>query len=92
VLARRVTDRRALSAVPESGNAANAWTLLQVFPALAVGADVSRDSPVGIATGCTAWVRFPAGAGIFLFSTVSRPALGPTQHPIQPVLGAHSPG
>jgi hypothetical protein len=28
-------------------------------------------------------VRFPAGAGIFLFDTMSRPDLGPTQPPIQ---------
>jgi hypothetical protein len=32
-------------------------------------------------------VRIPAGTGIFLFDTVSRPALGPTQPPIQLVLG-----
>jgi len=36
-------------------------------------------------------VRFPAGAGNFLFTTVSRPALGPTQPPIQRVSGALSP-
>jgi hypothetical protein len=35
----------------------------------------SRDSSVGIATG---WVRFPAVQD-FLFSTASRPTLGPTQ-------------
>jgi hypothetical protein len=28
-------------------------------------------------------VRFPAGCGNFLFQIVSRPALGPTQAPIQ---------
>jgi hypothetical protein len=32
------------------------------------------------------------GLGIFFFSTVSRPALGPTQPPIQWVLGSFSPG
>jgi hypothetical protein len=31
-------------------------------------------------------VRFVAGAGIFLFTTTSRPALGATQPPIQWVL------
>jgi hypothetical protein len=43
----------------------------------------SQDSSVGIETGYDLddWmigVRFPAGLGIFLFDTVSRPALGPT--------------
>jgi len=28
-------------------------------------------------------VRFTAGAGIFLFATEFRPALGPTQPPVQ---------
>jgi hypothetical protein len=28
-------------------------------------------------------IRFPAGVGIFLFTTASRPSLGPTQPPIQ---------
>jgi hypothetical protein len=37
-------------------------------------------------------VRFPAGLGIFLFTTVSRTALGPTQTPIQWILGALSLG
>jgi hypothetical protein len=27
-------------------------------------------------------VRFPVGVGIFLFTTASRPALGPTQPPL----------
>jgi hypothetical protein len=43
----------------------------------------SRDSSVGIATGWNAGVRFPAEAKDFLFITVSRTALGPTQHPTQ---------
>jgi hypothetical protein len=48
----------------------------------------SRDSSVGIATGYRLddWmigVRLPAGLGIFLFTTVSRMALGPTQPPIR---------
>jgi hypothetical protein len=43
----------------------------------------------GIATGygLDGRVPFPAGAGVFLFSTVPRPALGLTQHPIQWVPG-----
>jgi hypothetical protein len=47
----------------------------------------SRDSSVGIALGY--WLddrgsrlRFPVGLGIFLFTTSSRTALGPTQPPI----------
>jgi hypothetical protein len=35
-------------------------------------------------------VRFPAGVGIFLFDSVSRPALGPAQPPIKWVSGALS--
>jgi hypothetical protein len=37
-------------------------------------------------------VRFPAGAGTFLFTTASRTVLGPTQSPIQWVPGALSLG
>jgi hypothetical protein len=53
----------------------------------------SRDSSVSIALGyglddrCSR-VRFPAGLRIFLFTTTSRTALGPTQPPIQWVPGA----
>jgi hypothetical protein len=63
---------------------------------------MSRDSSVGIMTGYRLDdrminVRFPVGLGIFLFDTVSRPALGPTQPPIQWVpralsLGVKRPG
>jgi hypothetical protein len=57
----------------------------------------SRDGSVGIATGYALddrmiGSRFPAGLGIFLFDTVSRPVLGPTQPPIQWVPGALSLG
>jgi hypothetical protein len=40
-------------------------------------------------TGWTTRVRFPAGAlkGCFLFAIAYRPVLGPTQLPIQGVLG-----
>jgi hypothetical protein len=55
----------------------------------------SRYSSVGIALGygLEDWdstVRFPGGAGIFLFTTASRTALGPTQPPIQGVPGVLS--
>jgi hypothetical protein len=57
----------------------------------------SRNSVVGIATGYGlddrgVRVRVPVGVKNFLFSTASRPALGPTQPPIQWVPGALSPG
>jgi hypothetical protein len=57
----------------------------------------NQDSSVGIATGYGldgrgAEVRVPVGARIFLHSTSSRPALGPTQPPIQWVPGALSLG
>jgi hypothetical protein len=53
----------------------------------------SRDSSVGISTGYALddriiGVRFPVGAEIFLFDTVSRPALEPTQPLVQWVVGA----
>jgi hypothetical protein len=56
-----------------------------------------RDSSVGIALGYGlddrgSRVRFPAGLGIFLFTTASRTALGPTQPPIQWIPGALSLG
>jgi hypothetical protein len=60
------------------------------------------DSSVGIALGYgpddrDSTVRFPAVAGIFLFTTVSRTALEPTQSPIHWVpealsLGVKRPG
>jgi hypothetical protein len=37
-------------------------------------------------------VRFPEGLGIFLFTTASRTALGPTKPPTQWIPGAHSLG
>jgi hypothetical protein len=54
---------------------------------------MSRDSSVGITLGYGlddrgSRVRFAAGLEIFSFTTVSRPALGPTQTPIQEVPGA----
>jgi hypothetical protein len=58
---------------------------------------MSRDSPVGIATDYgledrMLGVRFPAGVGSFLFDTMSRPALEPTQSSFQCVPGAVSLG
>jgi hypothetical protein len=58
--------------------------------------EMSHDSLVGIATGygLDSWgvgVPFPVVKN-FLFSTSSRPALGPTQPPIQRVPGSLSPG
>jgi hypothetical protein len=54
----------------------------------------SRDSSVGIATGLGLDDRgsIPSRGKIFLISTASRPALGPTQSPIQWILGAISLG
>jgi hypothetical protein len=57
----------------------------------------SRHSSVGIALGYGlddrgSRVQFPAGAGNFLLTTESRPALRPTQPPIQGVPGALSLG
>jgi hypothetical protein len=43
-------------------------------------------------TGITQWYSARQGLGIFLFTTVPRPALGPTQPPIQWVPGALSLG
>jgi hypothetical protein len=58
---------------------------------------MNRDSSVGIATSywLEDWmigIRFPAGLGIFLFYTMSKPALGPTQAPTQWVPGPLSVG
>jgi hypothetical protein len=56
---------------------------------------MSRDSSVGIATGYgmdDGGFESRQGLGIFLFATASRPALGPTQPPIQSVPGTLSLG
>jgi hypothetical protein len=46
------------------------------------------------AMGWTTVIQFPAGTvrGFFLFSTSYKPVLGPTQPPIQCVLGVLTPG
>jgi hypothetical protein len=44
---------------------------------------MSKGSKVGITTGLTAGVLFSVMAEIFLLSTASKPALGPTHLPIQ---------
>jgi hypothetical protein len=69
----------------------NAWSYTYIPPIRLV----SRDNSVGIALGYGlddrgSRVRFPGGLGIFLFTTASRTALGPTQSPIQWVQGALS--
>jgi hypothetical protein len=43
-----------------------------------------QDASIGIATGWTAGVGFPAEQKIFLYSTAPRPALGPTQPTLFP--------
>jgi hypothetical protein len=55
---------------------------------------MSRNVSVGIAMRYGLDGRFsnPSSAKIFLYSTVSRPAVGPTQSLIQKVPGALSPG
>jgi hypothetical protein len=50
---------------------------------------------IALGYGIDGWgsrVRFPVGMGIFLFTTACRTTLGPTQPPIQWVLGAPSLG
>jgi hypothetical protein len=58
---------------------------------------MNRDSSVGTALGYGldgrgSRVRFPAGLGIFLSTTASRTAQGPTQRSIQWVRGSPSLG
>jgi hypothetical protein len=70
---------------------------LSFFKTILILSYNSLDSSVGIALGYGlddrgSRVRFPAGAGSFLFTTASRTALGPTQPLIQWVPGAHSMG
>jgi hypothetical protein len=53
---------------------------------------MSLDSSVGIAKVWTPGVLFPAGQSIFVFPTMSRPALRYTQSPIQWAQGTLFPG
>jgi hypothetical protein len=55
---------------------------------------MSQDSSIGVVTdyGLDGWGSIPGRGEIFLFSTVSRPALGPSQPPVQWVMGAPSRG
>jgi hypothetical protein len=61
-----------------------------VFTNCATYFDINLPYQVSIATGWTTGVRFQVGTS-FLFSTISRPALGPIQPPIQCVPGGLSP-
>jgi hypothetical protein len=63
--------------------------LMTIFYCLRFETHGSRDSVVGIATGY--WSSSPGGVKNFLFSTSSRPALGPTQPLIQWITGSLSP-
>jgi hypothetical protein len=56
-----------------------------------VGPRAGLDSAVGIATGYGIDKRGRSSSPCRVFSTSSRPALGPTQRPIQWVTGALSP-
>jgi hypothetical protein len=53
---------------------------------------MSRGISVGIATGCGLGFDSRQGHEIFLYSTASRPALGPTCSPLKLVPGDLSPG
>jgi hypothetical protein len=53
---------------------------------------MSRDISVGTATGWTAEFDFQQGKDLFLYTTKFRPALGPTQPPIQYLPGVVSAG
>jgi hypothetical protein len=65
------------------------WESLHIQIIIAIIISVPRDF---IVFDRGSGVRFPAGVGIFLFTTASRTALGPTQPPIQWVAGALSLG
>jgi hypothetical protein len=84
-----------LSATTRS-SIASLWVSLVSFTAITLCVK-SRESSASIALGYRledrgSRVRFPAGLGIFLFTTASRTALGSTQPPIQWVPGALSLG
>jgi hypothetical protein len=79
------------------GNLTRKIPYFRVFWLPNVRTDGTWDNSVGIATGyglddLMVGVRFPAGVGILLFDTVSRPVLGPKQLPFQSVPGALSLG
>jgi hypothetical protein len=81
--------------VPIKPHKSTFWVLRAALVFFAIPKKSGRDSSVSIATGLrSGWgeVRFPAGATIFLYSTEARPALGPTQPPIQWVPGTVYPG
>jgi hypothetical protein len=70
------------------------WSPQSLLSIWFLGSRDRRDSSVGIATGywLDGWRSIPGRGTIFLFPTESRPALGPTQPPIQCVQEAASSG
>jgi hypothetical protein len=64
---------------------------LLMFGLFSAGARIAQLYSAGLWAGCRGF-ESRQGLGIFLFTTASRPALGPTQPPIQWVPGALSLG
>jgi hypothetical protein len=67
-----------------SQNVLNKLYKIAILPSVAQSVEGLSDDQV--------MVQFPVGVGIFFLDIVSRPALGPTQPPIQCVPGALSLG
>jgi hypothetical protein len=69
----------------------SAATIRRILELIPIGATVAQ-AVYSLTTGRTIGVRSPAGAENFFLVSVSRPALGRTQPPIQWVPGVLSPG